>query len=89
MDGKIWFNLIPDEDVQFTNWGITGNELEPLDVAASGCVSMCLGTQCNGDHTWKTESCSATMDQFLCQAECRILSCFKSFEISSLILLQD
>jgi hypothetical protein len=65
---------LKDEDIRFTNWGISGSEFEPREDPALLCASVCLGNNCSDEtHTWKVESCdSAPIQQFICQVECKL-----------------
>ena len=58
-----------DDDITYTNWGITGSALEPMDDINLGCASMCLGNQCNNSNTWKAVDCN-TPQLYICQIEC-------------------
>ncbi len=58
-----------DEDITYTNWGITGSAFEPINDANLGCASMCLGNQCNNSNTWKAVDCN-TPQLYICQIEC-------------------
>ena len=58
-----------DEDIPFTNWGITEEQFEPLNESNLLCASICLGSECD-DHAWKTVSCD-TPQQFICQVDCK------------------
>ena len=61
-----------DEDIPFTNWGITEEQFEPLNESNLLCASICLGNECD-DHAWKTVSCD-TPQQFICQVDCKSFS---------------
>ena len=78
----VWLCL--DNSVIYTNWGITSNELEPK--TSDGCVQMCAGvSECGGGETglgtWKTVSCSTSLD-YICEVPCKII-CFEVFCILS------
>jgi len=55
------------ENIPYTNWGITGNVLEPLKDPNKLCASMCVGLDCT-DNSWRAEACSNQMTNFICQA---------------------
>ena len=37
----------PEGDIPYTNWGLSGDDPEPVDDPALACSSMCLGINCN------------------------------------------
>ena len=64
------FQFISGGDIPYTNWGLTGTDLEPSTDTTLACSSMCLGTQCQQDSTWKATSCTAEL-KYICQVECK------------------
>ena len=66
-------NLLSDNSVTYTNWGITSNELEPK--TSDECVQMCVNKAgCGGGQhefgTWKTVPCSTSLD-YICEVPCK------------------
>ena len=59
-----------DEDITYTNWGITSGAFEPIDDTSKLCASVCLGATCNGDNSWKAASCDVPK-QFVCSVQCK------------------
>jgi|FrelakmetLWP11LW_1041352.scaffolds.fasta_scaffold356163_1 hypothetical protein len=61
--------IIPEGDIPFTNWGITGDDFEPVENDSLACASMCLGDQCPRSGTWKAVSCTSEL-KYICQVDC-------------------
>jgi hypothetical protein len=60
-----------DEDITYTNWGMTGGAFEPITDSGKLCSSVCLGDSCaNDDHTWKVADCATSL-QFICASPCK------------------
>jgi hypothetical protein len=62
---------ILDEDIAYTNWGMTANQLEPSESDSLKCASACLGQNCT-ESTWKAVDCTAPLN-YICQVDCKIL----------------
>jgi len=56
-------------DKKFTNWGITGNEYEPLS-GSKQCIKVCVDDATEGcSGQWQVEDCTTQLP-YVCQLQC-------------------
>ncbi len=55
-------SLLSVGDQKYTNWGITNNELEPVDDTKK-CAKICSSTDC--DYTWRVTDCTDSL-KYIC-----------------------
>ena len=74
-------------DKQFTKWGITSDEFEPLEDNSKQCLKTCYdesNPDCDG--SWRVESCDTQLN-FVCQNSCKFNDIPTNLSYANLLML--